>query len=92
MWLRALAGYFPEQHYFVKVSEIITDLTSPPPDAVTDTVAEAAAVVLPAVIVRLVPCPGVMVVAESFAVTPAGAPLTESESGEAKPYCADDVS
>jgi hypothetical protein len=33
-----------------------------------------------------------MVVAESFAVTPAGAPLTESESGEAKPYCAADVS
>jgi hypothetical protein len=71
---------------------MVTDLTSPPPDAVTVTVAEAATVVLPAVIVRLIPCPGVMVMALSFDETPAGAPLAESESGEVKPFCAVEVS
>jgi len=67
-------------------------LLCPPPEAVTMTVADPIAVEVVDVIVRLIPCPGAMVVAESFKVTPAGAPLAVSESRDEKPFCSDEVS
>jgi hypothetical protein len=69
---------------------MVMELDSPPPDAVMVIVPSAAAVeLLP--IVRLAPCPGDIVAADSFRETPAGAPLAVSASSAVNPFCAAEV-
>ena len=74
--------------YCVTESGIVADLVSPPPVAVTVTVAERGRAFAPAIMVKLRNCPGATMPDESTMLTPTGAPLAETVSGAAKPSCA----
>jgi hypothetical protein len=74
--------------YFVTFSAIVDVFVCPPPVALTVIVEELTPALPVAVIVRFADCPGSMLAAENFTVTPAGMPLAVSVSGTEKPYWA----